>query len=342
MICAARSIGARKVLDLYDAALRAQGLRPRSVYDYTSRLWPLCDGSGIVTWYDLTADHGAAWLAGEYGEGQELSRPTQVGHLRKWRRFRAWAEAEGYIGPDPLAGLKPGGRRRVGKPHLTESEMRALDAACGAESSDGALAVHLLLWSGGRPKEVLSMRHRDLVLDEQPARWAIPWDPTGRDGTKTEAGVGAVELPAVIATRLAVRMEGKPLDAYVFPAGRQAAGHRGLSWLGDHFHRLCGAAKVTREGADGKPTTIPPYALRGSFGLLLRRRGAPLAQVSDALGHAGRNVTVDAYVGRREEQTASLAEARERLRGGTRVSGTDSGPNGSKGPEDRTGGGGDA
>lgn len=304
-----------EALDEYATHLeKALDYKARSIRDVRTRLRLLLDGSGAITMNDITVDHVREWLSGGYGDGELLARETQKGHRNCARRWFLWGLQAGYCGTDPTARVALTGKRHRGKPHLRRQEIARLLAACEADSSEGSLVVHLMLVAAARPTEVLSMRVRDLDLG--PAKppegapphtptWTIPFERSEAGGTKTEAGEGDVELPEIIATRLRLRIEGKPLGAWVFPAGRSAKGHRGLSYMGDHFRRLCGQAKLGR--------TVPPYSVRGSMLAAGRRRGMPMWFLAELAGHGDQGVTRDNYVSGEVDNVVRMKEARESL-----------------------------
>lgn len=290
-----------EAINRYLGALNEEGLAPTTVDDAEVRLRPL-ERAGVEHIDELTRAHVEAHLRAEYtpirkrtpdrkGWTEVRRKPgsvsTRRGHLKRMGMFFAWCVAERLRHDDPTAGVFVKGRANRGKPQLTDAEWRAVVAKCVEDSSEGALVTLLCATTGCRAKELLSMRVRDLVLDTEPARWAIP-----RSATKTDAGVRVAELTDVAATRLRVRIDGKPLDAFVFPA-RQRQGeetkspHRGRSWLREQVAAVC---------VDAGVRVVPPHGLRGTLATALDRVGVRVSDVAAALGHAGTRVTEDAYI----------------------------------------------
>ena len=66
----------------------------------------------------------------------------------------------------------------------------------------------------------------------------------------------------------------------------------------------------------GLPNTIRLYDLRHTTATMLLTAGLPVNVVSERLGHAGSQITLDRYVERVPNMQAQAAERMERLLGG--------------------------
>ena len=175
-------------IDRYLAALAEEGLSPTTIADAGVRLRPL-ERAGVDHVDELTRAHVQTHLRAEYTPRRvrtpdrkgwiEIPREmgsvaTRRGHLKRMRMFFAWCIAEGLRHSDPTTGVVVKGRANRGKPQLTDAEWSAVVNQCAQDSTEGSLATLLCATTGCRANELLSIRVRDLVLDADPARWAIP------------------------------------------------------------------------------------------------------------------------------------------------------------------------
>lgn len=209
-----------------------------------------------------------------------------------------WALEEGLTKQNPWAAVKPVGRPKRGKPQLTLDETNRLVEACLPEAmtSDGALAILVVIFCGVRSSEILQRVVRD--VDAGGTRLLIPQ-------AKTDAGKRAPELPAVIQAAVRARTRGR---AGTEPLLRNALGVFPRSvWLIQNLKRYCQLAGVP---------VVCPHALRGGWASIAYSAGALSHTVAAALGHASPTVTEAHYARPEAVAGAKQAQRLKLLKGG--------------------------
>ena len=238
----------------------------------------------------------ASVAAERYAERRrQVAVDTHRNELGQVKTFIRWCKEQGWIWRDPLAQVKPMGKRRRGKKQLRIGETRQLVALALAEARRAeedcdlrqrfhrlsSLAVLVALYLGMRAGEVVNIRRRD-VDDGGRLLW-IP-------DAKTENGRRTLEVADVLRPLLLARAEecGDDPDARLFPRSR--------SWVRDNVKRLCRAAGVPEVTAHGA---------RGIHATIAARMGTTSHAVALALGQGGDQVARRHYI-----QPGTLEQAR--------------------------------
>jgi integrase len=167
------------------------------------------------------------------------------------------------------------GRRR----YLSGEELGRLVAALAKhQDRQAADIVRLLLLSGARRGEVLSMRWADLDLGK-----GVWWKPASstkqREAHEVPLSAPARALLSDIAERYAREHPRKPLGEYVFP-GTGSSGH--VVEIKKSWRHLCRAAAVSG---------LRIHDLRHSYASQLVSGGASLPLIGALLGHASPSTT---------------------------------------------------
>jgi integrase len=167
------------------------------------------------------------------------------------------------------------GRRR----YLSGEELGRLVAALAKhQDRQAADIVRLLLLSGARRGEVLSMRWADLDLGK--GVWSKPASSTKqREAHEVPLSAPARALLSDIAERYAREHPRKPLGEYVFP-GTGSSGH--VVEIKKSWRHLCRAAAVSG---------LRIHDLRHSYASQLVSGGASLPLIGALLGHASPSTT---------------------------------------------------
>lgn len=228
--------------------------------------------SGVRQLADITQSDMRAWMAHERGAGigsRSLSRK-----LSAVKSFARWlAEREGFDISAILAVRAPRYTRTLPRP-LSEAAARdVLDLVPLQTGSDWAglrdVAVVTLLYGCGlRVSEALSLRGRDLPLDE----------------TLRIVGKGGRErvVPVLPAARTAMQAYLQACPHTMTPQDAVFRGHRGGALGRRHVAKVMEATRLQL----GLPATATPHALRHSFATHLLAAGGDLRTIQDLLGHA--------------------------------------------------------
>lgn len=226
---------------------------------------------------------------------------THRNTLAEARTFIRWALEKGHLKRDPLAAVKPVGRRRHGKAQLRldDAELwlkKALKLA--DEGDEGAVGALLTVGMGLSGEEITGRKVRDL-------------DAKGRvlhisDG-KTEERRQALPVPQDLQPYLLRAARGKPPEAPLF-ASHRTSGHHWRDWPREQVGRICrlvGVPVVTAHGMRGLRGTLEVLAGRGL-------RGA-----AEALRHSDQGVTAErSYVAPGAVAAATSDRVFRILRGG--------------------------
>ncbi len=188
--------------------------------------------------------------------------------------FMTWAERNGYRqrGQNPCRGVEKFSEHSH-KRYLTPDEYARLGKAirdagkARTISSSALLAIRLLLLTGCRPAEILTLKWADVDLKLSVLRL-----PDSKTGAKT------IQLPpeaVALLKKWPVRL-GSP---YVFPSTARKKGH------GEHLVNLAGPWRNLREAA--KVQDVRLYdACRHSFAsVAISTHGHALSVVGELLGH---------------------------------------------------------
>jgi integrase len=204
---------------------------------------------------------------------------TKAGHLHRANRVVAllskmfslaqrWHMRE----TNPCKGIERNrehGRRR----YMAPDELQRLTKALAAfPDKDIADAIRLLLLTGARRNEVLTMRWEDLNLTD--GTWSKP--PASTKQNAPHSVPLSAPARALLADRLGERADGEP---YVFP-GNGSKKHLVNIWHA--WVRLCRAAAVRG---------LRLHDLRHSFASQLASGGASLPLIGAILGHSNPSTT---------------------------------------------------
>lgn len=264
-----------EALDRYADYLRAKGNRTDSITTTLYRLRRFFVDSSLAL-SSLTARR----CAGYYSALTERQRAdTHRNTLAEARTFCRWMLGESMIAFDPLAGIKPIGRRRKGKPqlHIDEARNWLRHAAEQAESGQaGAVAALVSLLMGLRAGEILARQVRDLDC-----QGTVLWIPH----SKTEAGKRRVRIPVNLQPYLLRLALGKQPTEHLFSV-RSTGKPPGVAWVRKWVKRICRLARVPE---------VCAHSMRGLHATLAVEEGTSPDVVARSLGHHKSSVTLSSY-----------------------------------------------
>jgi len=267
-----------KALQQYEAYQGLKGNRPRSILSTTNRLRAVFRDLDVITG-DLKSEVIERWWGAFVGTrtrfGAGPSFDTRANTLAEAKTFVRWCRSRGWIESDTLLdGIEVLGKRRRGKPQLTEEESRSFLAAAlklgtGGDAGGTAAATALLL--GMRASEIAERIVRDL-------------DSGGRilavTAAKTAAGVRRLRVPALLQPLLQALASGKGPGDRLFGAGANR------HWVLRSAARVCAIAGVP---------PVTPHGLRGTHATLAVGAGVSGEAVAASLGHESFAVTAAHY-----------------------------------------------
>ena len=282
-----RPVGApmQKALDAYQVHLETKGNvpsrgpnKPRTVETTMHRLRSVFD-TDIITG-ELTAsvmlELWERWAQGK-------ATDTALNVLAQSRTFLAWVDKKGWSKhTDLLDTIEVSGKRKKGKPKLTQDEAHQLVSWCLAHPDDpGAVATVMAFLLGMRASEIVTraVRHLDgkgTLIDVTDA--------------KTEAGERTLKLPSKLQPLLAKLAEGKSPDQMLF-------GERTRHWVLRSVKRCCEAAGVR---------VVSPHGLRGTHAKMAREVGVSGVLLAQAMGHESETTTTEHYAGRAAVENAAI------------------------------------
>jgi len=273
-------------LDAYEKHLKTKGNvpsrgpnKPRTVETTMGRLRSVFV-TDVVTG-DLTAAKmlqlWETWVEGK-------ATDTALNTLAQVRTFLGWLERREWMKRREItAKIEVSGKRRKGKPKLSQDEARKLLAWCLANpEDDGAIATAIAFLLGMRASEIITrtVRHLDAggtLLEVTDA--------------KTEAGERTLRVPQALRPLLARLAEGKEPEALLFGADR----HR--HWVLRSVKRCCEAAGVR---------VVTPHGLRGTHAKLAREVGVSGVLLARSMGHESETTTTEHYAGRAAVANAGI------------------------------------
>jgi integrase len=306
-LIAAEAVTIGEAVPMYQEHLSTSGRRQSTVDEAGYRLRPLVRLVGATTPVgEMTRAHLEERL------GQLHAVASRKGTLGRIAHFCAFLVERGLIINDPSKGLKVDGIVRRGKPNLTRVEARQFagylwqlvwDGEPG--SSEKALAILLLLYSGLREGELLRLQVRDLDLATVPAVVQV------ERIAKRSSSLRDFEITAELTTALITRVEGMPLEAWVWPSASSQSGHREKRWIQNAVKNACERAGVG---------TVCPQGLRATHARLAREAGVTAHVIATQLGHASTAVTIGSYVGEEADDRAKGRKAFQVISGGRKGS----------------------
>ena len=231
---------------------------------------------------------------------QKNSAATANRYLALLSKLFSLAAQWGHIERNPARGIQK--YREAGPRHrwLSGEELKRFLVALEAESDrNTSVAIQLLLLTGVRKMELLSLRWSDVDLQNMSFRLI-----------RTKSGKSRVVVLNSMAYGLMVQLHSKKVEGcpWVFPA-RTGNGH--LIDLRKPLQRAMDRAKLQ---------DLRPHDLRRSYASLLANAGVDIYQIKDLLGHSSVAVTQQSYAHLQQStlRTASEVVARtleETLRG---------------------------
>lgn len=271
---------------------------------------------------------------------EALSADSHRNILAQAKSFLAWCVGNGWLRGNPCEGIKGVGKRRprgksLGKEGntLRVKEARAwyVKAVELAEKGDeGATAALVALLLGMRASEITSRRVRDLDEDSVPGD--LLWIPCA----KTAAGRRTLEIPEVLRPLLVICAQGKPRDAFLFQATREARNGKKApidetsleaakaeaevaardgrmhwrDWIRKNVRRICRLAKVPE---------VTAHSLRGLLATLTAERGLAGHLIAATLGHEDERTTMTAYAAPGSAATGANRRGLVLLEGGLKT-----------------------
>jgi integrase len=296
-------------------------------YEITRRLEPTI---GDVPLGRLTADDVQAAVGAMRAGTAPFSRPvggrTALYALATLYGALKQAARTGIVARNVAADVQP--------PKVTRTEARAFTAAeveriLGKAAGQSRALWLLALYSGLRLGELLGLPW-DAIRDlgdgtaEVTVRQVLARDERGgvylRDYPKSAAGRRTVRVPDFVLRELqAQRERQRGTDVQPEAKGLVFVSQRGGLLLPSNVWRsfltICRAA-----GISGK---VHPHMTRHSFASHLIAEGRPITEVSAALGHSSRTITLNLYAHALPETAAAVPDALTRAygpNGPTRVS----------------------
>jgi integrase len=274
-----RPVGVKvpKALEAYRDHLATRGNRPgrpnrpRTIETTIGRLSKLFDCEM------LTGELTAAVVEGLWKtRAEKKAVDTLMNTLAQAKTFFRWLKAKGWIKyPEALDGIEVLGRRKKGKPQLTEDESkRLLDCALqlGRAGDTGAVAAATALVLGMRTSEIADRIVRDLDAGGTKLRITA---------AKTAAGVRTMKIPAVLQPLLQMLAKGKEPSDRLF-------GSVNRHWVLRSVKRICTVSGVP---------LVPAHGLRGTHARLAVEAGLSGDLVAASLGHENFAVTTAHYAG---------------------------------------------
>jgi integrase len=264
-----------EALDAYQTHLATEGNitsrgpnKPRSIETTLQRLRSVFR-TEIITG-DLTAavmmDLWGSWATGKAVD-------TSLNTLAQVRTFLAWLEKRGWTKGVPTAEIKVIGKRKKGKPKLSQDEAETLVKWCLANPSKEATVTLMAYWLGLRASEIVARQVRD--IDGRGTLLDIPQ-------SKTEAGERTIKLPVKLQPLLGELAKGKKPDDRLF-------GDEDRFWVRRVVRACCKAAGVR---------VVCPHGLRGTHAKVAREVGVSGVLLAAAMGHEDENTTTAHYAGR--------------------------------------------
>lgn len=302
-----------EALTMYQEHLDAMGTRPVSYRETLRRLrlfFPDLQAavSRITSergkrLYDVFRKRTKGGGRKRKGDGGEISVAYHRATLINARSFLSWCVEQGWLGENPLAGVKGVGRRNAGKEQHTGDETRKLYAFCLERAHTGdeaALGVLMALLMALRSSDITRRVVRDVDLDATVLRVY--------DG-KTEKSNRPRKVPAVLQPMLRQLVAGRIAFEPLFKTPYTESGFHTRRWLEEAMRRFCKAAGVPY---------VCPHALKGTAGTLLAETGAAAEVIADHLSHEETSTTTKHYVAPGAAEAAQLERALVVIAGGKR------------------------
>jgi len=257
-------------------ACRADGLSPRTIESYQTRLLPLQRRHPDTPIADITTDNLRAIIADLYAD---RSPHTVHGHIRALKRFFRWLAAEGIIQQNPADRIRLPRLPQSPPKAIADDDLRRLLHAAATSGTDwerrrNMALILFLADTGCRLGGMLNLRVDDLDLDRRVAR------------VREKGGQWRfVFLLPATARALADYLE----------ARAAVAGETDALWVAHNGHPLgrWGVRSILRRLARraGVRGPVGPHAFRHRFAIHYLLAGGDLASLADLLGHRDVEVT---------------------------------------------------
>lgn len=224
----------------------------------------------------------------------ERAGPTAANRCHSYvRKMLNLALAEGFIDKNPAASSIERNQEHPRQVYLTEKQLGRLLASIDDDAANlSELAIKLLILTGARKSEVLSMRWDHIDIEQ--GVWTKPAAATKQ---RREHRVPLSAAGSALVQTIAQRDLAGP---FVFPgAGRE--GH--LTEVRKTWTRLCSAVGVTN---------VRLHDIRHSYASFLISRGRSLEEIGALLGHSQAQTTLR-YAHLYDEAMRSATEQMGRL-----------------------------
>jgi integrase len=275
----------QKALEAYELHITTKGNvpsrgpnKPRTVETTMYRMRRIFN-TNVITGELTKQEMRELWEAWARGKAVD----TALNSLAQTRTYLGWLAKQGWLKRDDLLeGIEVSGKRKKGKPKLTQDEAQVLLTWCLDHPDDpGAVATAMAFLLGMRASEIVtrSVRHIDgkgTLLDITE--------------TKTEAGERTLRVPTKLRPLLAKLAAGKGPDDLLFTEGSRY-------WLLRAVKRCCATAGVRPVSAHG---------LRGTHAKMAREVGVSGVLLAQAMGHESETTTTEHYAGRAAVANAAI------------------------------------
>ncbi|HWE67499.1 MAG TPA: site-specific integrase, partial [Acidimicrobiales bacterium] len=228
----------------------------------------------------------------------------------------AWALINGYLGRNPVQGVK---RPKLQRTPMTSWSNEQAKAFLESTKDDRlSFAYWLMLARGLRRGELCGLRWEDVDLEGQVLRinrTRVTVEGRVIDSTpKTESGRRSIPLDASLVTILRKHQRRQAAEALKAEPGAYAdGGHLVADELGRPYHPDSISGWFDEKVKASKQPRIRLHDCRHTAASLMLASGVPVKVVSDMLGHASPTITLSTYAhvlpGMSEEAGAALSAA---------------------------------
>ncbi|CAB4755621.1 unannotated protein [freshwater metagenome] len=226
------------------------------------------------------------------GEHPPLSSTSAARTVVAVRGFHRFAVADGLVGHDPAAGVRPPQPAKRLPKALPLSDVEAILEAAGSPGTVLALRdralLEVLYGTGARISEAVGLDVDDLDVDPATGQGTVLL--RGKGGKQRLVPVGSYALEAVDAYLVRGRSELAAAGSSGSTGGR--AGALFLNARGGRLSRQSAWTVLTRAAERaGITREVSPHTLRHSFATHLLDGGADVRVVQELLGHASVTTT---------------------------------------------------
>ena len=233
----------------------------------------------------------------------EVAVDSHRNALAELKTFYRWCVSKGLVKKNMAEPIEGMGRRNHGKPQLRVSENRrwlATAITLADQGDKGAVAAMMALLLGLRATEITLRTVRDVDMYDKPGDTL--WIPD----TKTTKGRRHLEVPEILQPYLVQLSQGRPRDAWLFPARDPDKTHW-KDWPNDQVHRICELSGVP---------DVCAQSMRGAHATIAFQRGVTGPVVAASLGHADESTTRTSYAEPRADEAAKRRAMYKVLLGG--------------------------